>query len=144
MGRPCLRPFVEFEGARYTPVVSGFYAGYLRKTSGNREMLNRAVWEKHNGRIRRGLIVIYLDGDKMNNTIENLAAMPRPEARRIITARVHRIAVKDCIACHKPMGRRFSWDGREGPTAYAKRKTCNPQCSANWKRGKPRKSRMPQ
>lgn len=35
------------------------------------------LWEKHNGSIPEGHVVIFLDGNKLNCVIENLACVPR-------------------------------------------------------------------
>ncbi len=34
--------------------------------------LHRIIWEKHKGSIKRGYIVHHVDGDKLNNDIDNL------------------------------------------------------------------------
>lgn len=37
------------------------------------------VWEQHNGKIPKGYVVAFLDGDKMNVSIENLKLLKRSE-----------------------------------------------------------------
>lgn len=142
MGRKPLSPVFEFEGKRFTRLHSGFYAGYYRMTSEPRTMLHRFAYEKHHGKIKRGHDVIYMDGKRENVAADNLLMVIRAEARNIIASRLHPLEVKRCLACDEPMGRRVGWDNREGAAAYAKRKTCNPQCAAAWKKGKPRGARM--
>lgn len=40
---------------------------------------HNVVWEQHNGKIPRGSVVIFLDRDKMNVSIENLKLVKRSE-----------------------------------------------------------------
>lgn len=40
---------------------------------------HNVVWEQHNGKIPRGSVVIFLDGNKMNIVIENLKLIKRSE-----------------------------------------------------------------
>lgn len=143
MGRKIISPVVEFEGQQFTQLHSGFYAGYFRQTTGTREMLHRFAFKKYHGKIKRGHDVIMMDGDKKNMAEDNLLEVTRSEARNIIASRLHKLEVKRCLACDEPMGRKVGWDSRECPAAYTKRKTCNPQCSAAWKKGKPKGARMP-
>lgn len=133
--RPKPYPFISFDGARYAPDGKD---GYFRKTSGDRELLHHAMWVKAHGRIKRGWVVRFVDGDRMNVVLENLEAVPRGEDRRVTP-----IDLKPCLWCGKLMGRRATGDHPEGPTAYSQRKTCNAQCSAAWKKGKPKGTRMP-
>lgn len=144
MGRRIISPVLEFDGAKYTLLHSGHYAGYYRKTSGDRAMLHHDAYRKHHGKIKRGFDVIFMDNNRKNVAAENLLSLPRSEARNIIAARMKPLELKRCLACDEPMGRKVNWDWREPPSAYHKRKTCNPQCSADWKRGKPRGARMPE
>ena len=131
-------PFIEFEGKRYAPEKDG----YFRKTTGDRESLHWAIWRKEYGDIPQGHVVCFVDGDRMNVTIDNLACVRKGEDRRF--GRFMQLRLKPCLACGQVMGRRMGWDSHhEGPAAYAKRKTCDPRCSADWKRGKSRGSRMP-
>jgi hypothetical protein len=143
MGRKPRNPVIEFEGERFTRLHSGFYAGYYRMTREPRTMLHRFAYLKHHGPIKRGHDVIYMDGSRENVAADNLLMVTRAEARNIISSRLHKLEIKRCLACDQPMGRRVGWDSRECPAAYAKRKTCNPQCAAQWKKGKRRGARMP-
>lgn len=43
------------------------------------EFLHRAIWEEHNGSIPPGMIVTFIDGDKMNCSIDNLMLVTRSE-----------------------------------------------------------------
>lgn len=136
--RPCPRnlalPFVEFDGKRYAPGKDN----YFRKTEGDRELLHHAKWRKAHGRIKRGWVVKFVDGDRMNVDLDNLESVPREEMH---TPRP--ITMKPCISCGHLMGRRATGNTPESPAAYAKRKTCSTQCSANWKKGRPKGTKMP-
>ena len=136
--RPCPRnmalPFVEFDGARYAPGKDN----YFRKTDGDRELLHHAKWRKAHGRIKRGWVVKFVDGDRMNVEIDNLECVPRAEMHS-----PRPIQIKACLWCEQPMGRRATGNFPEGPSAYAKRKTCDVKCAAAWKKGKPKGTLMP-
>lgn len=43
------------------------------------EFVHRAVWAEHNGPIPEGMMVIFLDGDRNNCSIENLALVSKSE-----------------------------------------------------------------
>lgn len=137
--RPCPRnlalPFIEYEGARYAPNKDN----YFRKTTGDRSLLHWDIWRKANCRqVKRGWVVRFVDGDRMNLDVDNLESVPKGEDRQMT-----KIKLKPCIACGQLMLRRATGNHPEGPSAYAKRKTCNSTCSARWKRGKRRGTRMP-
>lgn len=49
---------------------------YKRKNvNGKNVQYSRYVWEKHFGKIPKGMIIHHIDKNKMNNKIENLAMM---------------------------------------------------------------------
>jgi hypothetical protein len=127
-------PFIEHDGKRYAPNKDN----YFRKTTGDRSLLHWDVWEKANGsHVKRGWVVRFVDGDRMNLDPDNLESVPKGEDRQMKP-----VTPKPCLACKRLMGRRVTGEHPEGPSAYAKRKTCNAQCSANWKKGRPRGARM--
>lgn len=41
------------------------------------ELKHRVVWEKHNGKLKKGFNVVFLDGNRQNCNIENLRAVTR-------------------------------------------------------------------
>lgn len=141
--RPCPRnlalPFIDWGGTRWAPDKDGYFRR-TQRSSGHRrrEVLHRAMWEQAHGRIKRSWVVRFVDGDRMNVDLDNLEAVPRTEMHS-----VKPIALKPCLACGELMVRRATGNHPEGPSAYAKRKTCNAQCSGNWKRGRKRGARMP-
>lgn len=126
-------PAITWDGARYAPEKDG----YFRKTVGDRELLHHAKWIKAYGRIKRGWVVRFVDGDRMNVDIDNLEAVPRDEMQR-----ARHIKMKPCLACGHLMGKRATGNHPESPSAYAKRRTCNTQCAAAWKKGRRRGARM--
>jgi hypothetical protein len=129
-------PSVEFDGDRYAPTKYG----YFRKTYGDRRHLHVAKWEKANGRVPRGHVVAFVDGDRMNIELDNLECLPLEEAGSL---RKLPLELKRCLACGEAMPRRLGVNYHESRSAYAKRKTCDAKCSGEWKRGRRRGSRMP-
>lgn len=55
------------------------YGYYWRTKSGRCVYLHREVYEKHYGPIPEGYIVHHKDGNKLNNSIDNLELMSRAE-----------------------------------------------------------------
>lgn len=49
---------------------------------------HRIVWEKHNGRIPKGKIIVFIDGNKRNIDIDNLMVLSRAELVRANQERV--------------------------------------------------------
>ena len=73
-----------------TVVVNAYSDGYkIRKKqmTGTQfekwEFVHRAEWEKHHGPIPEGGCIVFLDGDRMNCNIENLALVTRGELREM-------------------------------------------------------------
>ena len=58
---------IWFDGKRFTR-----FGNYWRSS---RKFLHRAIWEFHNGPVPRGYHVHHTDGNRDNNTIENLEAV---------------------------------------------------------------------
>ena len=54
--------------------------GYIR--FGN-EMAHRRVWRKHHGPVPSGFFIHHIDGDKTNNSIDNLTLMDALTHKRI-------------------------------------------------------------
>lgn len=129
-------PVIEFDGKRY---ASKNRDGYFLKTTGDREPLHRDMWRKAHGRIKRGWVVYFVDGDPMNITLDNLECVPKGEEIRPAP-----IKTKPCLQCRQPMPRRLTGANPEGPAAYAARKTCGRDCRAAWYRGRPARIKMTQ
>ena len=52
---------------------------YIKLSDCNWQLLNRYTWEQHNGPIPKGLIVVYKDGNYLNNDINNLMLLTKKE-----------------------------------------------------------------
>ena len=52
---------------------------YIKLADSKWEQLNRYTWEQHNGPIPKGMVVVYKDGDYMNNDIANLLMITKKE-----------------------------------------------------------------
>jgi len=45
---------------------------YIKLADSKWQLLNRYTWEQHNGPIPKGMVVVYKDGNYLNNNIDNL------------------------------------------------------------------------
>jgi hypothetical protein len=52
---------------------------YIKLSDCNWQLLNRYTWEQHNGPIPKGMVVVYKDGNYMNNDINNLLMITKKE-----------------------------------------------------------------
>ena len=52
---------------------------YIKIADCKWQLLNRYTWEMHNGPIPKGMVVVYKDGDYMNNDIANLLMITKKE-----------------------------------------------------------------
>jgi hypothetical protein len=52
---------------------------YIKLADCNWQLLNRYTWEMHNGPIPKGMVVVYKDGNYMNNDINNLLMITKKE-----------------------------------------------------------------
>jgi hypothetical protein len=78
------QPSEVFNGVTYTlhPPI-----GYMRATTGQRQLLHRAVWEhQHQRPVADGWDVHHIDGNRLNNDPSNLQAMPKDEHTRLHAA----------------------------------------------------------
>jgi hypothetical protein len=52
---------------------------YIKLADSNWQLLNRYTWEQHNGPIPKGMVVVYKDGNYLNNDIDNLLMITKKE-----------------------------------------------------------------
>jgi hypothetical protein len=52
---------------------------YIKLADSEWQLLNRYTWEQHNGPIPKGMVVVYKDGDYLNNDINNLLMITKKE-----------------------------------------------------------------
>jgi len=52
---------------------------YIKLADCNWQLLNRYTWEMHNGPIPKGMVVVYKDGNYLNNDINNLLMITKKE-----------------------------------------------------------------
>jgi hypothetical protein len=52
---------------------------YIKLADCKWQLLNRYTWEQHNGPIPKGMVVVYKDGNYLNNDINNLLMITKKE-----------------------------------------------------------------
>jgi hypothetical protein len=72
------RPFQFFDDIKFTLRNNGYYSS----TIGDRILMHRYVWQKHNGLIPHNYDIHHLNGKKYDNRIENLECLPKAEHTR--------------------------------------------------------------
>lgn len=77
--RPKPKPFVEYDGRRFTIGDHGYY----RATSGDRDLLHRVMWKKERGPIPDGWDIHHLDHDKTHNEISNFELLTKSDHARL-------------------------------------------------------------
>lgn len=74
------RPLVRRKSVEYNgDVYASHSGGYRRKTTGDRELLHRQVWKDAYGEIPRGFNIHHINGDKLDNRLENLEMLSASE-----------------------------------------------------------------
>ena len=68
---------------------SGKIYQYIKIGDCNWQLLNRYTWEQYHGPIPKGLIVVYKDGNYMNNDIDNLMLLTKKE--NMVRNTIHRL-----------------------------------------------------
>lgn len=64
---------IEYKGMLYRTNTYGYYVSCEKRPN----ILHRVIWEEYHGKIPAGYIVHHKDGNKTNNSIENLELMER-------------------------------------------------------------------
>ena len=75
---PQQRPHVWFNGAKFTLRNNGYFG----RTTGDRAMMHRVVWQHHYGPIPAGYDIHHIDRDRTNNDILNLELIDKAEHTR--------------------------------------------------------------
>ena len=65
---PNFQPYQFYDGQKFSLRNHGYY----EKTTGDRELMHRYVWEKFNGKIPMNYDIHHRNHDKSDNRIENL------------------------------------------------------------------------
>jgi DNA-directed RNA polymerase sigma subunit (sigma70/sigma32) len=73
--RPEPLPFVTFDGFKYTLRNTGYYG----KTTGERTLLHRDMWESVNGKIPENHDIHHRDFNKQNNSMSNFELISKSE-----------------------------------------------------------------
>ncbi len=73
-----------FEGRKFTrDVKTGYYLCSTNDSTGSRKRMHVYVWEHYNGLVPNGCHIHHIDGDKSNNTIQNLQLLPAEEHEKL-------------------------------------------------------------
>lgn len=72
-------PFIEFGGAKYTMRNTGYFG----RTDGGRTLLHRDMWATANGPVPAGVDVHHIDGNRLHNSLDNFACLPKADHTRL-------------------------------------------------------------
>lgn len=76
--------FQYFDGRKFTrDEKTGYYLCSTKDSTGSRKRMHVYVWEYYNGLVPNGYHIHHIDGDKSNNTIENLQLLSATEHEKL-------------------------------------------------------------
>lgn len=91
-------PFIVFRGEKYTLRNNGYYG----KTTGDRTLLHRDMWEHHIEKIPEGYDIHHINENKQDNQIKNFECInkcehtrlhhPQKQVRRTDTGKIYKSA----------------------------------------------------
>ena len=73
------KPFQTYDNIKFSLRSNGYYS----KTTDERMLMHRYVWEKEKGKIPDSYDIHHIDEDKANNKIDNLECLPKSEHTRL-------------------------------------------------------------
>lgn len=76
-------PYQVYDGRKFTLRPTGYYA----LTTDDRCLMHRYVWETEGCKIPEGWDIHHIDGDRANNSIDNLECLPKSEHTRLYSPR---------------------------------------------------------
>lgn len=75
------QPVQTLDGIKFTVRKQGYYGA----TTGDRKLMHRFVWEKHNGPIPEGYEIHHIDHNRANNDISNLEIYTKSDHARLFS-----------------------------------------------------------
>ena len=76
---PNFQPFQFYDGKKFTLRANGYYS----LTTNNRTLMHRYVWEKEKGKIPIGFDIHHINGQKADNSIDNLECLSKSDHTRL-------------------------------------------------------------
>lgn len=120
--------------------------GYRRVTQKDRRQRfeHVLIWEQHHGPVPPGMELHHVNGDKLDNRIENLQLVSRLEHKRIHSGCQLRDGVwwKECRVCQtfKPATGFYHYPGRNGLMGVCK--PCQSRLAVEYKKRRRRRERL--